>query len=211
MKIGDKELSDIRETELMKNITYVSHQSYLFKGTVRDNLCMGKPDASDRELWEVLERVNLAGFLKSGGGLGTLLTEKASNLSGGQCQRLALARAILHDSPVYIFDEATSNIDVESENDIMREIHALAKRKTVILISHRLANVVSSDTIYVMDAGKVAENGSHKELLAGGGIYAKMWDTQQSLENYGNTQRAYLDGHSADTEGRSSRKDGGDE
>lgn len=211
VKIGDKELSDIRETELMKNITYVSHQSYLFKGTVRDNLCMGKPDASDRELWEVLERVNLAGFLKSGGGLGTLLTEKASNLSGGQCQRLALARAILHDSPVYIFDEATSNIDVESENDIMREIHALAKRKTVILISHRLANVVSSDTIYVMDAGKVAENGSHKELLAGGGIYAKMWDTQQSLENYGNTQRAYLDGHSADTEGRSSRKDGGDE
>lgn len=208
MKIGGKELSDIREAELMKNITYVSHQSYLFKGAVRENLLMGKPDASDRELWEVLERVNLAGFLKSGDGLDTFLTEKASNLSGGQCQRLALARALLHDSPVYIFDEATSNIDMESENDIMREIHALAKRKTVILISHRLANVTSSDTIYVMDAGKVAENGSHEELLAGGGIYAKMWDTQQSLENYRNPQSAYLDGHSADTEDQSSRKDG---
>ena len=145
---------------------------------------MGKPDAADRELWEVLERVNLAGFLKSEGGLDTLLTEKASNLSGGQCQRLALARALLHDSPIYIFDEATSNIDVQSENDIMREIHALAGQKTVILISHRLANVTASDNIYVMDAGNVAESGSHKELLARGSIYAKLWDTQQSLENY---------------------------
>ena len=208
VKIGDKELSDIRETELMKNITYVSHQSYLFKGTVKENLLMGKPDASDRELWEILNRVNLAGFLESGGGLGTLLTEKASNLSGGQRQRLALARALLHDSPVYIFDEATSNIDVESENDIMREIHALAGQKTVILISHRLANVTVSDNIYVMDKGNVAESGSHEELLAGGGVYAKLWDTQQSLENYGNSPRTYLDGHSANAEGRDRRKDG---
>lgn len=202
VKIGGREIKDIGEAELMKNITYVSHQSYLFKGTVRENLLMGKPDASDQELWEILKRVNLAGFLKSGGGLDTLLTEKASNLSGGQCQRLALARALLHDSPVYIFDEATSNIDVESENDIMREIHTLAKRKTVILISHRLANVTVSDNIYVMDAGNVAESGSHKELLAGGGIYAKLWDAQQSLENYRNTPRVYLDGHSAGAEGR---------
>ena len=149
----DKELSDIRETELMKNITYVSHQSYLFKGTVRENLCMGKPDAADRELWEVLERVNLAGFLKSEGGLDTLLTEKASNLSGGQCQRLALARALLHDSPIYIFDEATSNIDIESEAIIMQNIKALSKDKSVIVISHRLANVVSADNIYFMENG----------------------------------------------------------
>lgn len=205
VKIGGKELSDIREAELMKNITYVSHQSYLFKGAVRENLLMGKPDASDRELWEVLERVNLAGFLKSGDGLDTFLTEKASNLSGGQCQRLALARALLHDSPVYIFDEATSNIDMESENDIMREIHALAKRKTVILISHRLANVAASGNIYVMAAGNVAESGSHEQLLAWNGIYAKLWNTQQSLENYGNSPRAYLDGHSANAEGRDRR------
>ena len=115
VEIGGRALADIRESELMKNITYVSHQSYLFKGTVRENLRMGKPDASDPELWEVLERVNMAGFSRSGGGLDTFLTEKASNLSGGQRQRLALARALLHDSPVYIFDEAASNIDVESD------------------------------------------------------------------------------------------------
>lgn len=210
VKIGGKELSDIREAELMKNITYVSHQSYLFKGTVRENLWMGKPDASDQELWEVLGRVNLAGFLKSGDGLDTFLTEKASNLSGGQCQRLALARALLHDSPVYIFDEATSNIDVESENDIMREIHALAGHKTVILISHRLANVTASGNIYVMAAGNVAESGSHEELLAWGGIYAKLWNTQQSLENYGNAQRAYLDGHSDAAKSQVKGKDGMD-
>lgn len=185
VKISGRELKDIKEAELMKNITYVSHQSYLFKGTVRENLLMGNPGASDRELWEILERVNLADFLKSEGGLDTFLTEKASNLSGGQRQRLALARVLLHDSPVYIFDEATSNIDVESENDIMREIHALAGKKTVILISHRLANVTASDNIYVMDAGNVAESGSHEKLLAEGGIYAKLWSTQQSLENYG--------------------------
>ncbi len=185
VEIGGRELADIRESELMKNITYVSHQSYLFKGTVRENLRMGKPDASDPELWEVLERVNMAGFSRSGGGLDTFLTEKASNLSGGQRQRLALARALLHDSPVYIFDEAASNIDVESENDIMREIHGLAGHKTVILISHRLANVTESDNIYVMDGGNVAESGSHEQLLARGGIYAKLWNTQQSLENFG--------------------------
>nr|WP_300848632.1 ATP-binding cassette domain-containing protein [uncultured Acetatifactor sp.] len=208
VKIGDKELSDIREAELMENITYISHQSYLFKGTVRENLLMGKPDASDRELWAVLERANLAGFLKSEGGLDTLLMENASNFSGGQRQRLALARALLHDSPVYIFDEATSNIDAESENDIMREIHGLAGKKTVILISHRLANVTASDNIYVMDAGSVAESGSHEELLAGDGIYAKLWNTQQSLENYGNIQSGYQDGHSAGTEGRADGKDG---
>ena len=208
VKIGDKELSDIREAELMENITYISHQSYLFKGTVRENLLMGKPDASNRELWAVLERANLAGFLKSEGGLDTLLMENASNFSGGQRQRLALARALLHDSPVYIFDEATSNIDAESENDIMREIHGLAGKKTVILISHRLANVTASDNIYVMDAGSVAESGSHEELLAGDGIYAKLWNTQQSLENYGNIQSGYQDGHSAGTEGRADGKDG---
>ena len=189
VKIGGVELKDIDETSLMKNITYISHQSYLFKGTVRDNLLMGKPDASDSELWETLERVKLADFMKSENGLDTFLTEKASNLSGGQCQRLALARALLHDSPVYIFDESTSNIDVESENDIMREIHALAKaeygKRTVILISHRLANVTGSDNIYVMDKGNIVERGRHEELLAEGGVYAGLWNAQQSLENYG--------------------------
>lgn len=183
--IGGKELREISEASLMRRFTYISHQSYLFKGTVRDNLLMGCPNASDEQLWEVLDRVNLSAFLKREKGLDTMLSEKASNLSGGQCQRLALARALLHDSPVYIFDEATSNIDVESENDIMREIHALAKAKTVILISHRLANVVGSDKIYVMERGSIAESGNHDVLLQKNGTYAKLWNAQQSLENYG--------------------------
>ena len=183
--IGSVELREVNESSLLRNITYVSHQSYLFKGTVRDNLLMGKPSASDDELWAVLERVNLAGFLKAEQGLDTHLLEKASNLSGGQCQRLALARALLHDSPVYIFDEATSNIDVESENDIMAEIHRLARGKTVILISHRLANVVRADNIYVLDGGNIAEHGSHAELLKSDGLYERLWNAQQTLENYG--------------------------
>ena len=183
--IGGVELKDVNENSLLRNITYVSHQSYLFKGTVRDNLLMGKPSASDDELWAVLERVNLAGFLKAEQGLDTPLLEKATNLSGGQCQRLALARALLHDSPVYIFDEATSNIDVESENDIMAEIHRLAKTKTVLLISHRLANVVQADNIYVLDGGNIAEHGSHAELLKSDGLYERLWNAQQALENYG--------------------------
>ena len=183
--VGGMSLADISEESLMKNFTYISHQSYLFKGTVKDNLLMGKPDATDKEMWEVLQRVNLAEFLKNEKGLDTCLTERAENLSGGQRQRLALARALLHDSPVYIFDEATSNIDVESENDIMREIHELAKTKTVILISHRLANVTSSDKIYVMKNGAVAESGQHEKLLQQNGVYADLWNAQQSLENYG--------------------------
>lgn len=182
--VGGTELSEIDEGSLMHAVTYVSHRSYLFKGSVRANLLMGKPDASDAELWRVLERVNLADFLRGEDGLDTQLAERAANLSGGQCQRLALARALLHDSEVYIFDEATSNIDVESENDIMREIHALAGVKTVILISHRLANVVSADNIYVMEGGNVAESGAHGQLLAGRGVYARLWTAQSELENY---------------------------
>ncbi|MGN0325236.1 MAG: ABC transporter ATP-binding protein/permease, partial [Lachnospiraceae bacterium] len=183
--IGGKELKIIEEGSLMKNITYISHQSYLFKGTVRENLLMGCPAASDEELWAVLDRVNLLAFLKGENGLDTKLNEKASNLSGGQCQRLALARALLHDSPIYIFDEATSNIDIESENDIVAVIHALAAQKTVIMISHRLANVTDSDNIYVMDQGTIAESGTHEELLKKNGMYTKLWNAQQYLENYG--------------------------
>lgn len=182
--VGDIPLSEISEESLMKNFTYISHQSYLFKGTVRENLLMARPDASETALWNVLEQVKLADFLRNEDGLDTLLNENALNLSGGQRQRLALARALLHDSPVYIFDEATSNIDVESENDIMTQIYALAKTKTVILISHRLANVVGADNIYVLDQGNVVEEGNHKALLLQHGVYAKLWNAQQELENY---------------------------
>ena len=185
VQIGGVELSDISEVSLMNNLTYISHQSYLFKGTVQENLKMGKNNATDEELWIVLEKVNLAAFLRSEQGLDTLLLERGANLSGGQCQRLALARALLHNSPVYIFDEATSNIDVESENDIMKQIYALAKTRTVILISHRLANVTGADSIYVMEHGAVVEQGSHEYLLRRSGRYAALWNAQQSLENYG--------------------------
>ena len=184
IKIGGVELSDITEESLMKQITYVSHQSYLFKGTVRENLLMGNSSATDAQLWEVLKRVKLAAFFHEENGLDTPVAEKGSNFSGGQCQRLALARALLHDSPVYIFDEATSNIDVESENDIMEEIIKMARTKTILVISHRLANIVGADQIYVMQKGQICEQGTHEELLANYGVYEKLWDAQQSLEQY---------------------------
>lgn len=187
VRVGTMDYHRISEESLMQNVTYVSHQSYLFRGTVSDNLRMGCPEASDEKLWQILEKVRLADFLRSEQGLKTPVQEKGSNFSGGQCQRLALARALLHDSPVYIFDEATSNIDVESENDIMALIRELAEtgEKTILLISHRLANVVSADRIYVMDAGNVTEQGTQEDLLSQNGTYAKLWNAQQSLENYG--------------------------
>ena len=182
VKIGDTELCDISEESLMRNITYISHSSVLFKGTVRENLLMAKPDAEDTELWQVLEKTKLADFLRGEKGLDTLLAENAANLSGGQKQRLALARALLHDSAVYIFDEATSNIDADSENDIMEQIFELAKTKTVIVISHRLANTAKADMIYAIEKGEVRECGTHDELVQKNGLYAKLWNAQQSLE-----------------------------
>lgn len=183
LTIGGVDFDDISEESRMRHITYVSHNSYLFGGTVRDNLLMAKPDASEKELWQVLEQTKLSDFLKSERGLDTVLTAQAFNLSGGQRQRLALARALLHDSPVYLFDEATSNIDVESENDIMEQIIALAQKKTVIVISHRLANTVTADRIYVLADGKLAEQGTHEKLLEKRGVYASLWNTQQALEH----------------------------
>lgn len=184
IKINNKELSNISEESIMKNITLVNHNSYLFKGTVEENLKMAKNNATEEEMNEVLKKVNLYNFLQNEEGLKTKLLEKASNFSGGQCQRLALARALLHNTPVYIFDEATSNIDMESENDIMRVIHDLAKEKTVILISHRLANVVPSDNIYVLKEGKIVESGNHDELIKNNKFYAKLYNSQMKLENY---------------------------
>lgn len=182
--IGGVPLEQVAEESLGCTVTYLSHNSYLFKGTVRENLTMAAPGTDDAALWAVLEKVRLADFLRAGQGLDTLLAEKGANLSGGQCQRLALARALLHDSPVYIFDEATSNIDVESENDIMALIRELARTKTVILISHRLANSTGADRIYVMDGGRVVQSGTHAALLAAGGRYAELWNAQQQLEHY---------------------------
>ena len=184
IRLGKTPIGALSGGGLMEHITYISHQSYLFKGTVRENLRMGDPEAGEEDMWQALERVNLAGFLRSGQGLDTPLLEKGANLSGGQCQRLALARALLHDSPVYIFDEATSNIDVESENQIMAQIYELAKTKTVILISHRMANVVGADRIYVLQQGKLVEQGTHRQLLEQNGVYGRLFLAQQALETY---------------------------
>lgn len=184
IKINHLELSQISQGSLVSLITLVSHNSYLFKGTVEDNLRMAAPDASEERLMEVIKEVDLYGFLMEQEGLRTKLTEQGGNLSGGQRQRLALARALLHDTPVYIFDEATSNIDSESENRIMAVIRKLSRKRCVLLISHRLANVVGSDRIYTMKDGKIAEGGTHKELLQKNGVYAGLYLEQKKLEAY---------------------------
>lgn len=183
--IGGIPLGDINEYDLMNHVVLVRHNSYLFKGTVEDNLRMAKPQAAEEEMNAVLEKVNLLAFLQSQNGLKTELLEKAGNLSGGQCQRLVIARALLKDASVYIFDEATSNIDIESEELIMNVIHEIAKTKTVLLISHRLANVVNSDIIYFLKDGEIMESGKHTELISRNGQYKKLYDSQMALENYG--------------------------
>ena len=182
--IGGVALEDVSEASLMRNVTLIRHNSYLFKGTVADNLRMSKPEATETEMREVLERMNLMAFLDTQQGLETPLLEQGSNLSGGQRQRLALARALLHDSPVYIFDEATSNIDVESEELIMDVIRQLAETRTVLLISHRLANVVSSDCICMLDQGLIREQGTHQQLMEQKGSYCKLYESQQQLEKW---------------------------
>ena len=181
--VGEVDFNEISEKSVMENITYISHSSYIFKGSVRDNLLMAKADARDEELWDVLKKTNLADFFEADNGLDFEIAEAGGNLSGGQKQRLALARGLLHDSRFYIFDESTSNIDVESEEVILEQIKELAKYKGVLMISHRLANVVSSDKIFVLEKGQLKEEGTHEELLAMHGTYSMLWETQQSLEN----------------------------
>lgn len=181
---GNTSLADISDQNLLQNVTYIGHQAHLFMGSVRSNLAMGNPEATEEQLWHALEQVNLAEFVKSLGGLDAPVAEKGSNLSGGQRQRLALARALLHNSQMYIFDEATSNIDVESEDVIMQQVHQLAQTKMVLVISHRLVNVKNADQIVVMQRGRVVGSGTHQELLATNDEYKRMTQAQTELENY---------------------------
>lgn len=178
------ELGNYTEKDYMKKITYLGHNSYIFKGTVKENLLVGNKNASDEQLLDVLKQVNLYDFIMSSGGLSMNVLEKAGNLSGGQAQRLALARALLHDSDYYIFDEATSNIDVESEKDIMNVLRNISKNKTILLITHRLAQVVDTDKVYVMNSGEVIEEGTHDELMNNNGVYKNMFLVQYELEQY---------------------------
>ena len=182
--VGGVNIHEIAPDALYRKITRVRHDSYLFAGTVRENLCMGRADAATEEMEAALKAVDLYDTVSEKGGLSMEITEKASNLSGGQKQRLALAKALLHDSDIYIFDEATSNVDVESENKIMEVIRELAQKKTVILISHRLANVTDADQILVMKDGVIEESGVHAKLMEKNGYYSSLYKAQQELEKY---------------------------
>lgn len=185
VRFGDAELKDASAESLRALVTVVSSGSYLFAGTVRDCLREGKDMASDEQMQEVLEKVALWDFIKAQGDLDFELKERGENLSGGQRQRLALARALLKNSPIYIFDEATSNIDVESEAAIMDAIRDMKGKHTILLISHRLANVVGSDVIAYLEHGKLKEIGSHPALMAQNGGYAALYHAQEALEQFG--------------------------
>ena len=182
--IGGVEIRDIDEKVLMNNITAVNFNSYIFAGTVKENMLIADKNASDDKMIKALKTVNLWSFLSEQDGLNTRLNQQGSNFSGGQRQRLAIARALMHNTPIYIFDEVTSNIDAESENDIMDVIHNMAKIKTVILISHRLENVVNSDDIILLDKGEIKEEGTHSRLMSLGEEYKLMYLTQAELEKY---------------------------
>lgn len=190
IKINQDEHGDLSSQSIMSHITMVSHNSWLFEGTVKENLLMGNALATDEQMEDALKKVNLLAFVNSQDGLNTRIETNGSNFSGGQKQRLALARALLHNTPMYIFDEATSNIDASSEEIIMQVIRNLSKEKTVILISHRLANVVDSDCIYLLQNGTIVESGTHHELMETRGVYQNLFTKQMNLERYSHGKEA---------------------
>lgn len=180
---GGKPLESLSREEYYSKLAVVSYNTYIFNTTVRENFRLAKGNVTDDEIFAALEKVNLADFIRENGGLDKEITEDGANISGGQKQRLALAVNLVADKSVYIFDEATSNIDIESEAVIMRNIKALSEKKSVIVISHRLENVVPSDRIYYMENGDVKEVGMHSELMASQGGYAALYTAQKKLEN----------------------------
>ncbi|MBS6366039.1 MAG: ABC transporter ATP-binding protein/permease [Clostridiales bacterium] len=184
IRLNGVELREIRSAQLRRRVTLVSDKGYLFRGTVEDNLRMGKPDATEQELADALRQVLLYDFFAAQQGLKTPISERGANLSGGQCQRLNLARALLRGSDLYLFDEVTSNIDAESENAIMDVIRRLSERCTVVLISHRLANVTDARGICMMARGEITEQGTHDALLAQNGGYCALYTQQRALEQY---------------------------
>ncbi len=181
--IGGKALHTLSRESYYSRLAVISYNTYIFNETVRANFLLANANVSDEDIYLALEQVNLADFIRSNGGLDKKISEDASNISGGQKQRLALAVNLVANKGIYIFDEATSNIDIESESIIMKNIKELSRQKSVIVISHRLANVVPSDFIYFMDAGEIKEYGTHDSLMKTNGGYAKLYKTQKHLEN----------------------------
>lgn len=181
------QINDLSIESLTREIAIVAAQSHLFAGTLRDNLLMAKPDATESELWQALEAAHISDFVRAQSQeLDLAIEQGASNLSGGQKQRIAIARALLREPAVYIFDEATSSVDVESETLILQTIRALADRgKTVIMVTHRMANAADADHVVVFEHGRVAEQGTHAELMRANGTYAKLFHAQQTVENIG--------------------------
>ncbi len=181
------QINDLSIESLTREIAIVAAQSHLFAGTLRDNLLMAKPDATESELWQALEAAHISDFVRAQSQeLDLAIEQGASNLSGGQKQRIAIARALLREPAVYIFDEATSSVDVESETLILQIIRALANRgKTVIMVTHRMANAADADHVVVFEHGRVAEQGTHVELMRANGTYAKLFHAQQTVENIG--------------------------
>ena len=180
--IGGDEIESVSRTAYYSRLASVSYNTYIFNDTIRANFELAKKNATDEEIFAALEKVNLAAFIKENGGLDKVITEDANNISGGQKQRLALAVNLVADKDIYVFDEATSNIDVDSEAIIMKNIKEMSESKSVIVISHRLANVVPADNIYFMQDGQVKESGSHVELMEQKGEYAQLFNAQKQLE-----------------------------
>ena len=195
VRIGGVELRDATAASLMRAVTLVPTNGYLFAGTLRDNLLLAQPSATDTELLRALDRTRVAAFVQANGGLDMVINEGGTNLSGGQRQRMCMARALLHDSPIYVFDEATSNVDAASEAAIGEVIASLAGEHTVIVVAHRLSTIVDADQILVLERGRIAEHGTHGELLATAGAYARMWNSQEQLSAY-----AYAEGDAEDVE-----------
>ena len=180
--IGGEEIEGVSRASYYSRLASVSYNTYIFNDTVRVNFELAKKDVTDEEIFAALEKVNLSAFIKENGGLDKVITEDANNISGGQKQRLALAVNLVADKDIYVFDEATSNIDVDSEAIIMKNIKEMSESKSVIVISHRLANVVPADNIYFMQDGQVKESGSHAYLMERKGEYAKLFNAQKQLE-----------------------------